>query len=489
MFSEHTRAAFISPSISPSETEAGQERLQEANADSKTMALRSGDIAISVQNLSKCYQIYDAPRDRLKQFVAPRLQRLLGRAPKRYFREFWALRDISFEVKKGETLGIVGRNGSGKSTLLQIICGTLAPTGGSITTVGRIAALLELGSGFNPEFTGRENVYMNGVVLGLSKAEVDDKFDDIAAFADIGRFIEQPVKTYSSGMTVRLAFAVQAQVDPDILIVDEALSVGDARFQAKCFARLKQLKENGTSILLVTHATEQIATHCSSAILLNDGKQIETGEPRRVINRYLDLLFGKGKHPSDAAPVQITNSSGEVTAKAEVLHQLSNETDAFSTRAGYNAHEYRWGDGTVSILDFYLSTGDESYPSSITVGEIVTLAVSVRFYRDMIRPILGITVKTKDGVTISGTNSEMAELTELQALFKEGSVVQARCDFRCNLAPGDYFISIGVATRENEDIIPHDRRYDSIHFMVAPHTRFHGLADLEFDMAASRVLS
>ena len=199
------------------------------------------------------------------------------------------------KLKKVKPSASIGRNGSGKSTLLQIICGTLTPTEGRIETKGRIAALLELGSGFNPEFTGRENVYMNAAVLGLSKAEVDDRFDDIAAFADIGQFIEQPVKTYSSGMTVRLAFAVQAQIDPDILIVDEALSVGDAKFQAKCFARLKQLKENGTSILLVTHATEQIVTHCSSAIFLNDGKQIETGEPRRVINRYLDLLFGKEK--------------------------------------------------------------------------------------------------------------------------------------------------------------------------------------------------
>jgi lipopolysaccharide transport system ATP-binding protein len=220
---------------------------------------------------------------------------------------------------------------------------------------------------------------------------------------------------------------------------------------------------------------------------LNNGVQIETGEPRRVVNRYLDLLFGKEKRPTDTAPAQTSNASGQVTPKAEVLYQLSNETDAFSTRAGYNAHEYRWGDGTVSILDFYLGMGDEPYPSSISVGEIITLALSVRFYRDMIRPILGITVKTKDGVTISGTNSEMAELTELQVLFKEGSAVQAKCDFRCSLAPGDYFISIGVATREGEDIIPHDRRYDSIHFMVAPHTRFHGLADLGLHLSVTRI--
>ena len=287
-----------------------------------------------MQNLSKCYQIYDAPRDRLKQFVAPRLQRLLGQAPKQYFREFWALKDVSFEVKKGETVGIVGRNGSGKSTLLQLICGTLTPTEGGIKTIGRIAALLELGSGFNPEFTGRENVYMNGAVLGLSKAEVDDKFDDIAAFADIGQFIEQPVKTYSSGMTVRLAFAVQAQVDPNILIVDEALSVGDAKFQAKCFARLKQLKENGTSILLVTHSTEQIVTHCSSAILLNDGVQIETGEPRRVVNRYLDLLFGKEKRPVDLPRLINRINAATNCPKAEASYQLSNDTRRLCNTCG-----------------------------------------------------------------------------------------------------------------------------------------------------------
>ena len=189
--------------------------------------MSSNDISIRVQNISKCFQIYDTPRDRLKQFVAPRLQSLMGQVPKQYFREFWALKDVSFEIKRGETIGIVGHNGSGKSTLLQIICGTLSPTGGAIEANGRIAALLELGSGFNPEFTGRENVYLNAALLGLTNEEVDERFDAIAAFADIGDFIERPVKTYSSGMFVRLAFAVQAQVDPDIFIVDEALVVGD----------------------------------------------------------------------------------------------------------------------------------------------------------------------------------------------------------------------------------------------------------------------
>lgn len=256
----------------------------------------SSEIAIKVDNLCKCYQIYDQPPDRFKQFVMPRIQSMLGKQPKQYFREFWALKDVSFRVKKGETVGIIGRNGSGKSTLLQMICGTLNPTSGSIQTHGRIAALLELGSGFNPDFTGRENIYLNAAVLGLSKEETDKRFDDIAAFADIGDFLDQSVKTYSSGMMVRLAFAVQAQISPDILIVDEALAVGDSKFQAKCFDQLKRLKDDGTSILLVTHSSEQIVTHCDRALLLESGEALEAGPPRSVVNRYMDLLFGKKKN-------------------------------------------------------------------------------------------------------------------------------------------------------------------------------------------------
>ncbi|SHL97154.1 lipopolysaccharide transport system ATP-binding protein [Nitrosospira sp. Nsp11] len=444
----------------------------------------SSDITIRVQNLSKCYQIYDVPRDRLKQFVAPRLQRLTGRQPRQYFREFWALKDVSFKVRRGETIGLIGRNGSGKSTLLQIICGTLAPTGGVVETKGRIAALLELGSGFNLDFTGRENIYMNGAVLGLNSEEIDSRLDAIVSFADIGQFIDQPVKTYSSGMSVRLAFAVQAQIDPDILIVDEALSVGDAKFQAKCFARLKQLKDNGTSILLVTHSSEQIVTHCSSAILLNNGMQLETGEPKRVVNRYMDLLFGKEKREVGAKPLESADELAPVI-KAEALYQLSQACDAFAMREGYNAHEYRWGDGTVSILDFYLAADGEPYPSAITAGQAITLAISVKFHCDLLRPILDINIKTKDGVTVSGINSEMGEcdIDDFQALWKKGAVMHAKSHFKCGLAPGDYFISIGIATREGEEIIPHDRRYDSIHFIVRPHNHFHGLADLELNLS------
>ncbi|MCW2278996.1 ABC transporter ATP-binding protein [Heliophilum fasciatum] len=250
----------------------------------------SDDIAIRVNNLSKCYHIYERPQDRLKQSLYPRFQQLMGRQPSTYFREFWALRDVSFEIKKGETVGIIGRNGSGKSTLLQIICGTLTPTGGTVDTRGRIAALLELGSGFNPEFTGRENVYMNGSILGLSREEMDARFDDIAAFADIGEFIDQPVKTYSSGMYVRLAFAVAVAVEPQIMVVDEALSVGDIRFQNKCLRRLDEIKASGCSILFVSHSSTMIESFCDSVVWLEQGEIRDSGRPNEVVRRYVDYM-------------------------------------------------------------------------------------------------------------------------------------------------------------------------------------------------------
>ena len=252
----------------------------------------SSETAIKVENLSKCYYIYDQPRDRLKQFILPQARRFVGFKPKSYYREFWALNDVSFEVKKGEIVGIIGTNGSGKSTLLQIICGTLNPTSGSVQTNGRIAALLELGTGFNPEFTGRENTYMNGAVLGLSKEEIDAHFDDIAAFADIGEFIEQPVKTYSTGMYLRLAFAIQTAIDPNVLVVDEALSVGDAAFTAKCMRRMHRLVENGTTVLLVSHDMGSVRQFCSKALWIEKGKTRMAGSASETSAAYLEYCFG-----------------------------------------------------------------------------------------------------------------------------------------------------------------------------------------------------
>jgi ABC-type polysaccharide/polyol phosphate transport system ATPase subunit len=244
------------------------------------------DVAISVQALSKRYEIYDNPRDRLKQFLLPRLRSSAGRMPHQYFREFWAVKGVSFDIKRGETVGIIGRNGSGKSTLLQMICGTLTPTSGAVETRGRVAALLELGSGFNPEFTGRENVYLNAAVLGLSKQEIDERFDDIAAFADIGQFMDQPAKVYSSGMLARLAFSVAVQVDPDVLVVDEALSVGDMAFQEKSFTRMKRIRDAGTSILFVSHSPSAVRNFCNRAIWMDTGEMRAIGERLAVCDQY-----------------------------------------------------------------------------------------------------------------------------------------------------------------------------------------------------------
>jgi lipopolysaccharide transport system ATP-binding protein len=456
----------------------------------------SSEPSIKVDGLGKSYHTYSRPQDRLKQSIFPRLQRAMHRPVRQYFREFWALSDISFEVGRGETVGIIGRNGSGKSTLLHLICGTLNPSSGTIQTKGRIAALLELGSGFNPEFTGRENIYMNAMLLGLTPAETDACYDDIVNFADISDFIDQPVKTYSSGMTIRLAFAVQAQIQPDILIVDEALSVGDAKFQAKCFERLRQLKSQGTSILLVTHSSEQIVAHCSRAILLDRGRQVLIGEPRTVVNRYLDLLFGKDKasSPGDVFTEGVNaaheaGTTGKAPASAiQSAYRLSQKDDLFATRPGYNAHEYRWGDGSVAVLDYYLGVEGKGYPSSIAPSQRIVLAVSVKFLATVVRPILGITIKTKEGITVYGSNTEILGDREFQSAGRSQSSVCVEFEFDCRLAGGDYFISIGVAKRHGEDIIPLDRRYDAIHLHVQPNSKdsFFGLADMSLRINAIR---
>ncbi|MCS3470209.1 lipopolysaccharide transport system ATP-binding protein [Pseudomonas sp. JUb42] len=450
--------------------------------------MSSEDIAISVRDISKCFYSYDKPFDRLKHSLIPRLQRRLGMEQTSYGREFWALRNIDFEVMRGETVGIVGRNGSGKSTLLQIICGTLMPSGGTVQTQGRVAALLELGSGFNPEFTGRENVYLNASVLGLSREEVDERFDAIAGFADIGDFIEQPVKAYSSGMVVRLAFAVQAQIDPQILIVDEALSVGDARFQAKCFERLRQLKENGTSILLVTHASEQVVTHCNRAILLEQSRVAMVGPSRAVINRYLDLLFGREK-PADISACPQAPGKPEPDAAQDGKAWLSFDNEAFATRAGFNPHEYRWGDGAANLLDFRLTCGGREFSAAIDSGADVMLYLAIRFNRTIINPILGFTLKTKEGVTVYGTNSVLLESQVTQALGTAGSTARASLRFVNRLASGDYFISVGIASRHGNDIVPHDRRYDAIHFVVPTTPQLLGLIDLAVTMEIDQVLN
>lgn len=309
--------------------------------------MSSDDIAISVKNLSKCFQIYETPRDRLKQFVMPRMQRLAGKSPKQYYREFWALKDVSFEIKKGETVGIIGRNGSGKSTLLQIICGTLTPTSGSVETRGRVAALLELGSGFNPEFTGRENVYMNAAVLGLSQQEIDQRFDDIAAFADIGDFIEQPVKTYSSGMYVRLAFAVNIISEPEIMIVDEALAVGDMAFQAKCMTALTRIQNRGATVLFVSHDISALKSLCSQGVYLERGIVKKIGHASEVAELYVrNMREEMNAEVSSAYELKNTNKKRVLLeARKSNMGQEFKISKEFERRVDH----FRYGDGGAKI--------------------------------------------------------------------------------------------------------------------------------------------
>lgn len=277
-------------------------------------------VAISIDSLGKCFHIYERPADRLRQFLFPRLQAALGLRRRQYFREFWALREVGLQVRRGEALGILGRNGAGKSTLLQLICGTLSPTRGNVAVRGRVAALLELGAGFNPEFTGTENVFLNAAVLGLTRTEVEHRFDKIVEFAAIGDFIHQPVKTYSSGMFVRLAFAIAAHVEPEILIVDEALSVGDIAFQNKCIARIRELRERGTTLLFVTHDLSTLQLICDRAVWLQDGQIVRVGDPISVSQDYYAQSLADAETSASAVhaktPVKPTSLPQQTTGLA-----------------------------------------------------------------------------------------------------------------------------------------------------------------------------
>ena len=414
--------------------------------------MSSNEIAIRVEGLSKCYEIYTNPRDRLKQFVMPRLQRLAGQAPKQYFREFWALKDVSFEIKKGETVGIIGRNGSGKSTLLQMICGTLSPTSGSIQTNGRIAALLELGSGFNPEFTGRENVYMNASVVGLSNEEIDARFDAIAAFAEIGDFIEQPVKTYSSGMIVRLAFAVAINVDPEILIVDEALSVGDELFQRKCFSRIEAIKSKGSTILFVSHSGGTIVELCDRAVLMDSGEKLGMGVPKQIVGRYQKLLYAPAEKretireqirladKNAAALVSIAEHAGHTShSPVEQTQELQENFDPNlkpSSTIAYESH------GAYIDSPVVLTLSGEKV-NNLVRGKTYRYTYTVQFTKSANNVRFGMLIKTTSGVELGGSASANSP-QESMAYVETGSSYRIEFRFSCALNPGVYFLNAGV---------------------------------------------
>ena len=426
----------------------------------KTHPQEAADTAIRVQNLSKCYQIYDTPRDRLKQFVVPRLQRLAGQPSKQYFREFWALQDVSFEIKKGETVGIIGRNGSGKSTLLQMICGTLNPTSGSVQTNGRIAALLELGSGFNPDFTGRENIYMNASVLGLSNEEIDARYNDIAAFADIGDFIEQPVKTYSSGMVVRLAFAVASSVDPEILIVDEALAVGDSVFQAKCYKRFQQMREKGATVLLVTHDIGTVVQLCNRAFVLHRGELVASGSPKDMGDEYRRRCAeeASGNRDLTVAPSELLSSSID---------------DQWMERSP-NTQEY--GDGRATFEGFALLNNNGQLTTQIVSGEDLTLRMKINFQEDCAAPIAAFGFNDLSGQEICGTNTwfESQDIGHIEA----GQRVEVKFHFKLQLQTGVYNLRIACTEIGTEGLVAHHRLFEVAVIEVSSDRRFTGKFDL-----------
>lgn len=436
------------------------------------------EIAIRVESIFKCYQVYAKPHDRLKQAILPRAQHAFRRAQRKYFDEFWALKGISFNVLRGQTVGIIGRNGSGKSTLLQVVCGTLAPTAGRIDVDGRVAALLELGSGFNPEFTGRENVYLNGSVLGLSREQIDQRFEDIELFADIGAFIEQPVKTYSSGMAVRLAFAVIAHVDADILIIDEALAVGDAVFTQKCMRFLRAFKENGT-ILFVSHDASSILNLCDRAIWIHEGETRMQGTAQEVSNAYLE--FSAQEIYGDALKLQaIKTSRGETMDADPALIPLSTAQE--DTRLEFfdnivNSDGWESGAARIESVEMHDESSDPC--ATFRGGELVRLKIRATCFKPLASPILGFFVKDRLGQSLFG---EHTYTYKPNVATCEGDRLEATFLFRLPLLPnGSYSMTVSVADGDPFNHVQHHWLHDAMLINVMSDRLRYGLVGIPFD--------
>ena len=407
-----------------------------------------GDVAIQVEHLSKMYKLYNKPSDRLKEALGMKVK----------VREHFALNDVNFQVSRGETVGIIGTNGSGKSTVLKIITGVVSPTKGEVKVDGRISALLELGAGFNGEYSGLENVYLNGTMIGFSKEEIDSKLDDILTFADIGDFIYQPVKTYSSGMFVRLAFAVAINIEPEILIVDEALSVGDVFFQAKCYHKFEEFKEMGKTIVFVSHDLSSISKYCDRVVLLNQGVKLGEGSPKEMIDAYKQVLVGQYPLPENDGQNllnddDIESAAASVNEKKEVNQDLSVNPDLleYGTRA--------------AVIESYKITDDMGRDTgTVLKGKKCSISMTVRFEEDIEAPIFAFTIKNIKGVEITGTNT-MVEKAFLESV-KAGTVMEITFTQEMNLQGGEYLLSLGVTGFEKEEFQVYHRLYDVMNMTV-----------------------
>jgi lipopolysaccharide transport system ATP-binding protein len=450
-------------------------------ADDSVLADHDTGVAIRVDNLSKCYQLYDKPQDRLRQTVYPRLQKMLGLQPKNYATEFWALRDVSFEVKRGESVGVIGSNGSGKSTLLQLISGTLDATAGKIDVRGRVGALLELGAGFNPEFTGRENVYMAAFLYGLSKRAIDERFDRIAAFADIGQFIEQPVKTYSSGMYLRLAFAVIAHIDADILVVDEALAVGDAVFTQKCMRFIRRFQQQGT-LLFVSHDISAVQNLCETVIWLAHGHIHQKGPATHVSESYLQYCLQQtyGKE------VELVSTEAEHTVEKTSMRSRDNdpptldyESEAVVERNLTTARG--WKTGVAEVVDVTLSHAEGGTENVFLGGERVRITIRAKAYKEVECPILGFLVRDRLGQDLFGENT--LPFTDVHPRpMQPGQEIVGSFIFRLPMLPnGQYAVMASIADGDRYNNVQHHWLHDALIINISSSKVRYGLVGVHFD--------
>lgn len=414
-------------------------------------------IAVNVESVSKQYRIYDRPADRLKE--------TLTRGRWKAHREFWALKDISFKIEAGTTTGIVGPNGSGKSTLLQIITGTLEPTHGSVSIEGRVAALLELGAGFNPEFTGIENIFMNAALMGFSGAETENLLPEIASFAEIGDFIYQPLKTYSSGMYIRLAFAAAIAVAPQILIIDEALAVGDAVFQHRCMRRIKEMQENGTTILFVSHDPGAIRALCNRAVLLNHGEKIAEGSPPDVLNRYQKIIMARQQ---------------AYEASAKPAERSTNES--FERKAAPLNYVYRHGDHSAEVLQVELLDGALRPIELVETGEPLIVRIVYAAHVDLDDVVCGFLIRNRHGIHVYGTNTEIQEVPFERV--KRGELTEVTFEFNCWLAPEMFSLCVAVHSSAGESF---DWLDGCLFFRVMSAVKMEGVVNLNATASTKRL--
>ena len=436
------------------------------------MSVESNNNAITVNDVTKIYRLYEKPIDRLKE--------TLSLTHKNYHRDFYALNGISFDVKKGQTVGIIGTNGSGKSTILKIITGVLTPTSGSLEVNGVISALLELGAGFNMDYTGIENIYMNGTMMGFSRKEMEEKLNDILEFADIGDFVYQPVKTYSSGMFVRLAFALAINVEPEILIVDEALSVGDVFFQAKCYRRMEEIRQNGTTILMVTHDMGAIIKYCDQVVVLNKGNFIAQGEPGKMVDLYKKILANQMDDLSlELAEIrsgELNDFSGEKAVSKKEAAKARQE-GLMKEKLTVNPNRTEYGDKKAEIVDFGLLDERGNVTNLLLKGEYFSIKERIHFHDEIESPIFTYTIKDKRGADLTGTNT-MYEASDVKSV-KNGDEYEVEFKQKMTLQGGEYLLSMSCTGFENGEHVVYHRLYDIVNITVISNKNTVGVYDME----------